>query len=177
MSDGLFNSNFSCYTKIIGPFSEKLRPKKKNFSWTEFYETSDKWIGVSNVAEIILDDGQQFKDCLLELAENIVDRIADQDPEHSQEILSSFVAQLFLVATKQTLRRERKARQAEGIARAKAKGVKFGVERRPLPDNFDEVRIAWRNREMNLKEAAKRCGMASTTFYDAVRRAEEQEAS
>ena len=129
------------------------------------------------MAEIIFDDGQQFKDCLPELAETIVGRIAAQDPEHSQEILSSFVAQLFLVATKQTMRRERKARQAEGIAAAKARGVKFGVERKPLPDNFDEVRAAWRNREMNLKEAAKLCGMASTTFYDAVRRAEEQEAS
>lgn len=129
------------------------------------------------MAEIIFSDGQHLKDCLPELAEDIVKRISDQDPEHSQEILSSFVAQLFLVATKQTMRRERKARQAEGIAAAKARGVKFGVERKPLPDNFDEVRAAWRNREMNLKDAAKLCGMASTTFYDAVRRAEEQEAS
>ena len=129
------------------------------------------------MAEIILSDGQQLEDCLPELAEDIVKRISDQNPEHSQEILSSFVAQLFLVSTKQTLRRERKARQAEGIAAAKARGVKFGVERKPLPDNFDEVRVAWRNREMNLKEAAKLCGMASTTFYDAVRRAEEQEES
>ena len=128
------------------------------------------------MAEIILSDGQHLEDCLPELAEDIVKRISDQDPEHSQEILSSFVAQLFLVATKQTLRRERRARQAEGIAKAKAKGVKFGVERKPLPDNFDEVRAAWRNREMNLKDAAKLCGMASTTFYDAVRRAELEDA-
>ena len=126
------------------------------------------------MAEIIFDDGQRLKDCLPELAEDIVKRISDQDPEHSQEILSSFVAQLFLVATKQTMRRERRARQAEGIARAKAKGVKFGVERKPLPDNFDEVRIAWRNREMNLREAARLCDMPATTFYDAVRRAEQE---
>lgn len=128
------------------------------------------------MAEIILSDGQQLEDCLPELAEDIVKRISDQDPEHSQEILSSFVAQLFLVATKQTLRRERRARQAEGIAKAKAKGVKFGVERKPLPDNFDEVRAAWRNKDMNLKQAAKLCGMAATTFYDAVRRAELEDA-
>lgn len=128
------------------------------------------------MAEIIFSDGQQLEDCLPDLAEDIVKRISDQDPEHSQEILSSFVAQLFLVATKQTMSRERRARQAEGIAKAKAKGVKFGVERKPLPDNFDEVRAAWRNREMNLKEAAKLCGMAATTFYDAVRRAEQESA-
>ena len=103
-------------------------------------------------------------------------RISEQDPEHCEELLSAFVSHLFLSATKQSIRRERRARQAEGIAKAKARGVQFGVRRRELPDNFDEVRRAWRNREMNLKEAAKLCGMPTTTFYDAVRRAEQEDA-
>lgn len=124
---------------------------------------------------ITLSDGRQLTDCLPEFAEDIVNSIFAQDPEHSQELLGAFVSQLFICATKQSMRRERKAKQAEGIAAAKARGVKFGVERKPLPDNFDEVRIAWRNHEMNLKEAAKLCEMAPTTFYDNVRRAEEQE--
>jgi hypothetical protein len=127
------------------------------------------------LAGMILLDGEQLKDCLPELAEVIVNKITDQDPEHSQELLSTFVSQLFLCATKQTMRRERKVRQAEGIAAAKARGVQFGMRRKPLPENFDEVRVSWRNGDMNLKEAARLCGMASTTFYDAVRRAEERE--
>lgn len=34
-------------------------------------------------------------------------------------------------------------RQAEGIAAAKARGVKFGRPPRPLPDNFYAVHKAW----------------------------------
>lgn len=128
------------------------------------------------MAEIILTGGRELKEYLPELAENIVEHISDQDPEHCEELLGAFVSQLFLSATKQSLRRERRARQAEGIAKAKARGVQFGSKRKPLPDNFDEVRRSWRNREMNLKEAARLCGMPTTTFYDAVRRAEQEEA-
>lgn len=122
--------------------------------------------------EILLTGERKLKDCLPELAADIVASISAQDPEHSQELLSAFVSELFLCATKQSIRRERMARQAEGIAAAKARGVKFGTKRTPLPDNFDEVRASWRKREITLKDAAKLCGMPTTTFYDAVRRAE-----
>ena len=124
------------------------------------------------MSEILLTGERKLKDCLPELAEDIVESISAQDPEHSQELLSAFVSELFLCATKQSIRRERMVRQAEGIAAAKARGVKFGTKRTPLPDNFDEVRASWRKREITLKDAAKLCGMATTTFYDAVRRAE-----
>ena len=124
--------------------------------------------------EILAD--QELRNSLPKLADDLVARISEEDPEHCEELLGAFVSQLFLSATKQSLRRERRARQAEGIAKAKARGVQFGTRRKPLPDNFDEVRKSWRNREMNLKEAARLCGMPATTFYDAVRRAE-QEAS
>ena len=66
-------------------------------------------------------------------------------------------------------------KQAEGIARAKARGVRFGSRQKPLPENFEEARRSWRGGETSLKEAAKLCGMPTTTFYDAVRRAEESE--
>jgi len=56
-------------------------------------------------------------------------------------------------------------RQAEGIAAAKARGVRFGRPPTPLPDNFHEVRRAWRNQEMTLNHAAALCGMPKGTFY------------
>lgn len=123
------------------------------------------------MAEIVFD--QELKDCLPKLADDLAAHISEQDPDHCEELLSAFVSQLFLSATKQSIRRERRARQAEGIAKAKARGVQFGTRRRELPDNFDEVRKAWRSGGMNLKEAAKLCGLPTTTFYDAVRRAEQ----
>lgn len=126
------------------------------------------------MAEIL--PGQELRDSLPKLADDLVARISEEDPEHCDELLGAFVSQLFQSATKQSLSRERRERQAEGIAKAKARGVQFGSKRKPLPDNFDEVRRSWRNREMNLKEAARLCGMPTTTFYDAVRRAEQEEA-
>lgn len=57
-------------------------------------------------------------------------------------------------------------RQAEGIAAAKARGVKFGRPQVPLPENFDEVCKQWREKKLTLKQAAKACGLAESTFFD-----------
>ena len=104
------------------------------------------------------------------LAESIVADIAGQDPDRCQELLSAFVSHLFLSATKQSLRQERRKKQAEGIAAAKARGVRFGAQAKPLPENFLEVCQSWQDRKLTLKEAAKACGMPQSTFYDAARR-------
>ena len=55
-------------------------------------------------------------------------------------------------------------RQAEGIAAAKAKGVRFGRVPAPLPDNFHEVFQQWKHEEISGSEAARRCGMPRSTF-------------
>jgi DNA invertase Pin-like site-specific DNA recombinase len=57
-----------------------------------------------------------------------------------------------------------KQRQAEGIAAAKARGVKFGRPPRPLPENFHMVYQRWRQGEITGTAAAKACGMALSTF-------------
>ena len=106
------------------------------------------------------------------LAQDIVCALKEQAPAHSQELLSVLVSELVLSATKLTMKEERRKKQAEGIAKAKARGVKFGTRLRPLPDNFEQARLSWRNQEVNLKEAASLCGMPPSTFYDAVQRVE-----
>lgn len=106
------------------------------------------------------------------LAQDIVCALKEQAPTHSQELLSVLVSELFLSATKLTMKEERRKKQAEGIAKAKARGVKFGTRLRPLPENFEQARLSWRNQEVNLKEAASLCGMPTSTFYDAVKRVE-----
>ena len=115
----------------------------------------------------------EIKARLSELAQEIVSVIMESDAENSHELLSDFVGELFMSATKQSLREDRRKKQAAGIAKAKAEGVAFGRKRNPLPDNFEEVRVLWRDHELTLRDAAKMCGMAETTFYDAARRAEE----
>lgn len=69
-------------------------------------------------------------------------------------------------------RRNIRERQAEGIAAAKARGVKFGPARQPLPETFYFFYSEWMNRRLSLREAAIGCGMPKSTFYDAVLREE-----
>ena len=55
-------------------------------------------------------------------------------------------------------------RQAEGIAAARAKGVKFGRPQKPLPDNFQEVYLRWQNHDLNTRQAAELCKMPLSSF-------------
>lgn len=61
-------------------------------------------------------------------------------------LISDIVLQL-LSYVAQSERENIRRRQAEGIAAAKAKGVRFGPDRRVLPDCFEELRQAWRNKQ------------------------------
>ncbi len=91
----------------------------------------------------------------------------------SKELLGVFVSDLFLCAADRERRESRQQRQAEGIAAAKARGVRFGPEPKPLPENFDECHRKWRNGDLSLCEAAEVCGMPKTSFHNAVVRKEQ----
>ena len=56
-------------------------------------------------------------------------------------------------------------RQAEGIAAAKAKGVKLGRPALAFPANWNEVYSAWKAGEITAKEAMERTGTKRTSFY------------
>ena len=86
-------------------------------------------------------------------------------------LIADIVFQL-LSYVAQTERENIRQRQAEGIAAAKANGVRFGPPPRTLPGSFEELRHAWRSGQMSLRAAAQACGTPRTTFYDAVVRAE-----
>ena len=55
-------------------------------------------------------------------------------------------------------------RQKEGIAAAKDRGVKFGAEKKPLPENFNEVYEQWFDGKISARTAAKMTQVAHTTF-------------
>ncbi len=55
-------------------------------------------------------------------------------------------------------------RQAEGIAAAKARGIKFGRPPQPLPDDFHRAYQLWKNKQITGTAAAKLCSMPLSTF-------------
>ena len=97
------------------------------------------------------------------------------DTRQGRDLTGTLIADIVLQLLSyvaQTERENIRQRQAEGIAAAKAKGVRFGRKRRTLPDNFEELRQAWRRGEITLMATAKLCGIPQTTFYDAAVRVE-----
>jgi DNA invertase Pin-like site-specific DNA recombinase len=90
------------------------------------------------------------------------------DTRRGKDLLGTFISDLVLQLLSFVAENERtniKQRQAEGIAAAKARGVKFGRPPLPLPENFYEVHQAWREKKLTVKEAAEATGMPVSTFY------------
>lgn len=97
------------------------------------------------------------------------------DTRQGRDLTSTLISDIVLQLLSYVAQAEReniRQRQAEGIAAAKAKGVHFGPQPRKMPDNFDSLRLAWRNKKITLRAAAEACGVPRSTFYDAALRAE-----
>lgn len=97
------------------------------------------------------------------------------DTRRGKDLMGTFLSDIVLQVLSFVAENERttiRQRQAEGIAAAKAKGVKFGRPPLPLPGNFYEVHKAWRGKKITLKEAASACRMPIGTFYGKARKFE-----
>lgn len=97
------------------------------------------------------------------------------DTRNGKDLLGTFISDVVLQILSFVAQNEReniKIRQAEGIAAAKANGVKFGRPEIPLPDNFEEIHAAWRNKKVTLQQAADACKMSVGTFYSKARKFE-----
>lgn len=89
------------------------------------------------------------------------------DTRRGKDLLGTFISDLVLQLLSFVAENERtniKQRQADGIAAAKAKGVRFGRPPKPLPDNFHEAYQRWKQGEITGTAAAKECGMPLSTF-------------
>ena len=78
--------------------------------------------------------------------------------------LLSYVAESEYIAIHQ--------RQAEGIAAAKANGVRLGRPPKPLPKNFPVIFQKWKDKKITISEAAQECGVSKTTFYEKAKKYE-----
>ena len=80
------------------------------------------------------------------------------DTRQGKDLMGTFIADLVLQILSFVAQSEReniRRRQQEGIAAAKARGVKFGRPPLPLPENFYEVHRRWRNKELTLVYSGK----------------------
>ncbi|MDR2559618.1 MAG: recombinase family protein [Oscillospiraceae bacterium] len=88
---------------------------------------------------------------------------------YCKDLLGTFIADLVLQVLSFSAQLERDnilLRQAEGIAAAKDKGVKFGRKVVTIPNNFEEVYNRWRDKELTNEQAAELCGFSVSTLYN-----------
>lgn len=95
------------------------------------------------------------------------------DTRTAKDLMGAFIADLVLQILSFVAESERaniKQRQEQGIAAAKARGVRFGRPEKPLPENFAQIVRKWERKELDLGIALKMCGMSDATFYRRVRK-------
>ncbi len=95
------------------------------------------------------------------------------DTRNGKDLMGTFIADLVLQILSFVAQSEReniRKRQAEGIAAAKARGVKFGRPKLDVPLYFNKIVKDWERHTITANEAMEQCGLSRSTFY---RRAKE----
>jgi len=94
------------------------------------------------------------------------------DTRRDKNLLGTFIADLVLQVLSFVAHHERdniRKRQAEGIAAAKARGVRFGRPEVPTPNNFGELVRQWERGQLPFPDLLQQCELKKTTFYRRLR--------
>lgn len=94
------------------------------------------------------------------------------DTRRGKDLMGTFLADIVLQILSFVAQNEReniRKRQAQGIAAAKANGMKFGRPTLNIPKDFNLIVEKWENGVIRISEAAERCGMSEATFYRRLR--------
>ena len=89
------------------------------------------------------------------------------DTRRGKDLMGTFLSDIVLQVLSFVAENERtniRQRQAEGIAAAKARGVRFGRPPRPLPENYRSAYLRWKSGKITGTAAARECGMPLSTF-------------
>ncbi len=95
------------------------------------------------------------------------------DTRQGKDLMGTFIADLVLQILSFVAQSERESirrRQAEGIAAAKARGVRFGRPASPVPKNFEQLIVAWERKSITLPELLNQCDtLSESTFFRRLR--------
>ena len=89
------------------------------------------------------------------------------DTRRGKDLMGTFLSDIVLQILSFVAENERdniRQRQAEGIAAAKSRGVRFGRPPGKLPENFESVCDGWKKGILSTAAAAEKCGMPLSTF-------------
>ena len=89
------------------------------------------------------------------------------DTRNGKDLMGTFIADLVLQILSFVAQSEReniRKRQAQGIAAAKARGVKFGRPTITMPDNFTDIVSEWQEKKITIEDAARKCNVSNSTF-------------
>lgn len=90
------------------------------------------------------------------------------DTTQNKDLLGTLISDLVLQLLSYVAENERKnikQRQAEGIAAAKLRGVKFGRSKKYKPEDYMELYERFERGEITQKQAMKIMGACQTTYY------------
>ena len=94
------------------------------------------------------------------------------DTRRGKDLVGTFLSDIVLQVLSFVAENERdniRQRQAEGIAAAKARGVRFGRPAVEPPENFESIVAQWQKGRLRFEDALAQCGMSSATFYRRLR--------
>ena len=89
------------------------------------------------------------------------------DTRQNRDLTGTLIADIVLQLLSYVAQTERefiRQRQTEGIAAAKARGVRFGRPCKALPENFEEIRARWASGELSARAAGKKLQVTHRTF-------------
>ncbi len=89
------------------------------------------------------------------------------DTRRGKDLMGTFLADIVLQLLSFVAENERtniRQRQAEGIAAAKERGVRFGRPLRQMPENFTVMKNLWEQQMISGSAAARLCEMPLSTF-------------
>lgn len=95
------------------------------------------------------------------------------DTSQNKDLVGTLISDMVLQLLSFVAENERtniRQRQAEGIAAAKKRGIKFGRPHAEYPDNFPDIYQRWRDKRISAQEAIALCDLPSYTFYKRAKR-------